>query len=209
MMDYRKYFNKAIRADYPESSEQIIGETEDWFRKISPAISFAKTSKNPMDRRLEFCAYFLALIITLDQRRVRYDDIRKICLEIVTDYVKPKSKLHAALKRLPPKLMNTWIGDKFFRLFHERVSKNENPDGFIVNIITDKKQTNGLGFGFDIIECGICKLYAKYNYQKYVPILCEVDKLTSAMAGLNLIRKSTIALGAKTCDFRFTKKTQF
>ena len=206
MTDYRKYFYKAIRAEYPDSAEQIIEETENWFQKISPDIAFAKTSKNPMDRRLEFCAYFLALIISLDQRRERYDEIRKICLDIVTDYVRPKSKLHAALKRLPPKLMNTRIGDWFLRKFHDRVSKNENPDGFIVNIITDKEKTNGLGFGFDIIECGICKLYAKYNYQKYVPILCEVDKLTSAMAGLTLMRKSTIALGAKTCDFRFTKE---
>jgi hypothetical protein len=69
MEDYRKYFNKAIKAGYPDSAEQISDETEKWFQKISPAIAFAKTSKNPMDRRLEFCAYFLALIISFRPKR--------------------------------------------------------------------------------------------------------------------------------------------
>ncbi len=28
-----------------------------------------ETSKNPMDKRLDFCAYFLALIKTLDEKK--------------------------------------------------------------------------------------------------------------------------------------------
>ncbi|MFI5156145.1 MAG: L-2-amino-thiazoline-4-carboxylic acid hydrolase [Chitinophagales bacterium] len=41
--------------------------------------------------------------------------------------------------------------------------------------------------------------------KKYASILCEVDKVTSGLAGLDLIRTGTIALGAKKCDFRFKK----
>jgi hypothetical protein len=40
--------------------------------------------------------------------------------------------------------------------------------GFIATIITDKKETLGLGYGVDILECGICKLFNKHNYQKYL-----------------------------------------
>ncbi|MDB5014511.1 MAG: hypothetical protein JWQ25_2713, partial [Daejeonella sp.] len=54
---------------------------------------------------------------------------------------------------------------------------------------------------------GICKLFNKHNYQKYSAILCEVDEITSALAGLELIRKGTIARGATKCDFRFKKLT--
>ena len=55
------------------------------------------------------------------------------------------------------------------------------------------------------IECGICKLFQKHNAGKYASILCEVDKVTSNLAGLELIRNSTIAYGAEKCDFRFKK----
>jgi hypothetical protein len=86
-----------------------------------------------------------------------------------------------------------------------KVSKNSNQDGFIANIITDRSETFGLGYGIDIIQCGICTLFQKHNYEKYSSILCEVDELTSALAGLKLIRNGTIALGAKKCEFRFKR----
>jgi hypothetical protein len=54
-----------------------------------------------------------------------------------------------------------------------------------------------------MIECGICKLFEKHNYGKYTSIPCEVDELTSGLAGLKLIRNGTIALGATKCDFSF------
>ena len=87
----------------------------------------------------------------------------------------------------------------------KKVMVNENKNGFIAKVITDNEETYGLGYGVDILECGICKLYSKHNYGKYAPILCEVDKLTSDLAGLELIRSSTIALGASKCDFRYRK----
>ena len=85
------------------------------------------------------------------------------------------------------------------------MSTNKNKDGFIANIITDKEETFGLGYGIDILECGICKLFNKHNFGKYAAILCEVDKLTSGIAGLTLIRSGTIANGAEKCDFRFKR----
>ena len=92
-------------------------------------------------------------------------------------------------------------------MLNKRVSINKNKNGFKANIITDKQETFGFGYGVDIIECGVCKLFNKHNFGKYTPILCEVDKLTSNIAGLTLIRKGTIANGAEKCDFRF-KKTE-
>lgn len=79
-------------------------------------------------------------------------------------------------------------------------------DGFKIKIITDKKETFGLGYGIDILECGICKLYNKHGQHKFTSLLCEVDHITSSLAGLTLKRNGTIALGASKCDFRFEKK---
>ena len=206
MNEYKTYFIRSIKDNYPNEFDNIIGDTENHYNIISADTAFAKTSKNPVDRRLDFCSYFLALIKTLDERDEAFENIRKICLQITTEYVQPKTKIQEFLKRLLPKLTNTWLGQSLIKTFHKRVSVNSNPDGFIANIITNKQETYGLGYGIDIIECGICKLFKKHNYSKYASILCEVDEITSGLAGLQLIRIGTIANGAQKCDFRFKRK---
>jgi len=204
--DYRKYFARSIRENYPGSYDNIIAETDAHYRVISADTAFARTSRNPIDKRLDFSAYFLALIKTLDDRGVSFENIREICLQITTAYVQPKSRIKAYIQRLIPKLTSTRLGQVLIRVFHERVSKNSNADGFVAHIITDKAETFGLGYGVDIMECGICKLFAKHNYSKYASVLCEVDEITSALAGLKLIRTGTIANGATKCDFRFKRR---
>ena len=206
MANYRKYFVAGIKKNFPCQSNTIVTRADLHYKIISADTSFAAKSSNPIDKRLDFSAYFLALIKTLDEQGEKFETTRKICLEIVTEYVKPKNKLQQFLKKLPVKLINTRLATFFFKAFNKRVSKNSNPDGFIANIITDKKETLGLGYGVDILECGICKLFKNHNYQKYSSILCEVDHITSDLAGLKLIRNGTIALGAKKCDFRWERK---
>jgi hypothetical protein len=208
MSRYRKYFIAAVRLHFPDHFENIIKDNETNYLTISKNTQFAKSSSNPIDKRLDFCAYFLALIISLDKLGLPYEQIRQICLEITTDYVRPKNKFQEAVKRLPAKLANTWFSSLLLKWLNKRVSRNSNPDGFLANIITDKNETYGFGYGIDITQCGICKLFNKHNYGKYSSILCEVDELTSALAGLKLIRSGTIALGAKKCDFRFKKANE-
>jgi hypothetical protein len=205
MNNYRKYFVNSIKVNFPDDFEKVIAETDYNYKNISVDINFASTSNNPMDKRLDFCAYFLALIKTLDGKGETFENIRKVCLEIVLEYVRPKNKFQQYLKRLPAKLIDTWLMNLVIGFFNNKIKKNSHPDGFVAKIITDKQETYGLGYGVDILECGICKLFAKHNYNKYSPILCEVDAVTSDLAGLQLIRKGTIANGAKKCDFRFKK----
>ena len=205
MNNYKTYFSQFVRENYPKAFDHILAETDRHYQIISKDTAFAKTSKNPIDRRLDFCAYFLALIMTLDERAETFENIRKICLQITIAYVQPRSKIQQYFKRLLPRMISTWFGQMLINAFHKRVSVNANPDGFIANIITDKKETLGLGYGVDIIECGICKLFQKYDYSRYASILCEVDEITSALAGLQLFRTGTIANGAKKCDFRFSR----
>lgn len=202
---YKKYFIRAIETNFSNRASSLVAQVDNHFAKISKDVNFAATSRNPIDKRLDFSAYFLALIKTLDEQGESFESIRKICLEVVTEYVRPKNKIQQLLKRLPAKLTNTWLARLAIKSFNKRVSKNSNPHGFVAKIITDKQETFGLGYGFDIIECGICKLFEKHSYNKFSSILCEVDELTSGLAGLQLVRTSTIALGAKKCDFRFKK----
>lgn len=208
MPPFKKYFSHTIQKNFPDEFSKIIAATDQHYSIISNDIDFASSSRNPLDKRLDVSSYFLAMIKALDERDEDYETIRKICLEVVTEFVRPKNKFQQFLKRLPAKLANTWLANKFIKILHKRVSQNSHPEGFVANIITDKEETNGLGYGFDIMECGIHKLFNKHNYGKYTPILCEVDFMTSNMAGLQLIRTGTIANGANKCDFRFKKVNQ-
>ena len=207
MTNYRKYFIAGIKKHFSSFSDSIIAKVDGHYKIISVDTAFAVSSANPINKRLDFCAYFLALIKTMNEQGETFERTRSICLEIVTEYVRPKNTLQQLVKRVPAKLANTWLANILIKKLQKKVSRNSNPDGFIANIITDKKETLGLGYGVDILECGICKLFKKHNYQKYSSILCEVDALTSDLAGLKLIRNGMIALGAKKCDFRWEKKT--
>ena len=159
MSSYKKYFIKAIQHNYQGRSDKIIAYTDAHYKTISIDTSFAASSKNPIDKRRDFCSYFLALVNAIDEQGENFETIRKVCLEVVTYYVQPKNKIHELLKRLPAKLANTLFWNIVIKAFNKKVSKRPHPDGFVANIITNKEETFGLGYGIDILECGICKLF--------------------------------------------------
>ena len=205
MKGFKKYFVLKINEAYPGLEESIMTGTEENFKFISKDTAFARRSGNPLDKRLDFCAYFLSLIKTLDAKGESFENIRKVCLDITIAMVTPKSKIKVFLNQIFPKIINTWLGQKIISQLQKKVRSNKNPGGFVADIITDKEQTFGLGYGVDILECGICKLFKQYGSFQYAAILCEVDEITSRFAGLELIRNGTIANGAKKCDFRYRR----
>ena len=204
-MDYKIFFREAIDSHYQRNANSIMTEIGSTFELLREDIHFGKTSKNPIDRRMEIAGYFLAFMIVLDKQGESFERIRTLTLEIAQESVQPRNKLHALLKKLPAKLVNFGLTRIFLRQLDKKLSKRSHPDGFVARIITDKKETYGFGYGFDILECGICKLYEKHNYKRFASILCEVDHITSSLAGLKLVRSGTIANGAKKCDFRFIR----
>jgi hypothetical protein len=202
---FRKFFVKGIEKKFPDDSEAIINEVDEQFKNLSKDTQFASTSGNPMDKRLDFSAYFLALIQVLEKRNLTYDEIKNTCLEITHAYVTPRSAFKKWMKRLPPKLVGLKLTRPILKIFNRKISTKGHPDGFRAEILTDKSKTFNLGYGVDILECGICKLFQKHQAGKYASILCEVDKVTTSLAGLEMIRSSTIALGADKCDFRYRR----
>lgn len=200
---YKKYFTKAIHRRFPIDAADVVAQVDGQFAQIHPHVAFAATSINPMDKRLGFSAYFLALIQTLEGRGLGFDEIKDICLAITYDFVTPKNAVQAWFKKLPVKLLGSKIGKGLMQVFSRKISRLDNAEGFRATVAP--VNNNEYILAMDIRECGICKLFAKYNAVKYATILCEVDKLTSNLAGLEMVRSSTIAYGADKCDFRWKK----
>lgn len=146
------------------------------------------------------------MIQTLERSGQSFEQIRLITLDVARSYVQPANAFQAWLKKLPPKLLGSWIGRLIIRNVRKRVSHLGHPGGFKVEIITDKNETYGLGYGVNILECGICKLFHAHQANIYAKLLCEVDHITTQLAGLEMIRSGTLATGAPICDFRYRKK---
>lgn len=199
------YFRDELRRRFPVAAAQLCEEIDARYRAIAPDIAFARTSPNPMDRRLDFCSYFLATIQVLERHGESAETIRETCLAVTRAYVQPRNVWQRWLKRLPAKLMGTPIAALMARVMQAKTGRKGHDHGFLVQIVTSPSQTNGLGYGFDILECGIVKLFQKHGAAQYVTVLCEVDELTSALAGLELVRGGTLARGAPCCDFRFRR----
>lgn len=206
MQKFRKYFHGAIQKEYPQQATQLIADIETSFKRIQPDVRFAKTSKNPVDRRMEIAAFFLATIEVLDKSGEPMERIRAVLLGIANEYVRPKNAVHRMLKKLPVQLIDSWFGRFLIHQMKNKVSQRAHPDGFSVRVLTDKTETLSFGYGIDILECGICKLYTKHGLQKYTHLLCEIDHITTSLAGLTMHRSGTIALGASKCDFRYERK---
>ena len=206
MTNFKKYFAASLKAHYTSNADSLMSQLDKEFELILPDVKFAAKSSNPIDRRLTFCAYFLALIKVLDKTGESFEKTREISLEIVKEYVRPKNRFQAFMKKLPPRLIKFRFSNALLKLLANKVNKKGHPDGFLASMTFDKNETYGLGYGVDILECGICKLFNKHGYNKYAPILCEVDEVTSNLAGLKLIRSGTIANGATKCDFRYMRR---
>jgi hypothetical protein len=204
-LGFEKNFVRAIRKHFPNDAFAMVKELDKRFKVLSIDTKFAAQSSNPIDKRLDFAACFLALIQLLESKNQSYEEIKRICLEVTFNYVHPKNMFERWLKRLPAKFVGRKIVRPLIKLLHEKINTKGHPEGFRAAIITEKAQTYGLGYGVDILECGICKLFQKHSARRYASILCEVDKITSRLAGLELKRTGTIADGAEKCDFRFKK----
>ena len=147
MKEYKKYFQKEIERFYPDNSKHISREIDLAFLSISQDISFAKNSRNPIDKRLEIAGYFLATVKVLDKEGESYDRIRELLIEIAKEYVRTKNRSQSFLKRLPAKLVNTQFATLLLRQFDKRTSTRAHPEGFVARIITEKKETLGFGYG--------------------------------------------------------------
>src|SRR5688572_16026221 len=110
MKDYKPYFQRALKHYFPYDAAELTTQVDEVFATIEADVAFAKHSPNPVDRRIEFAGYFLAFIRVLDRRGLPFERIRLICTTIAKEYVQPGNAFHAFLKKLPPKIIDTWFG---------------------------------------------------------------------------------------------------
>ncbi|GAB3165810.1 hypothetical protein GCM10027291_09880 [Telluribacter humicola] len=81
MNNYRKYFIKSIKDYYLNEFDRVIADTDNHYATISIDTKFASTSGNPIDKRLDFSAYFLAFIKPWTKRVKRLTQSERFVLK--------------------------------------------------------------------------------------------------------------------------------
>ena len=81
---------------------------------------------------------------------------------------------------------------------HKHIYKND----WVVNVIPGDGVHE---FGFDYLECGVCKLCRDEKCPELAKYLCKLDFMLVELIGIHLDRTQTLAEGADKCDFRFRK----
>lgn len=201
----RSEISKTLRLRYGGRAAGMIELIEAEFESMRHDIEFIRHSRNPMDRRVAVAALLLALMKVLRNHNFGFDAIRDVSLEVANNLVTPKNRFHLFLKRMQTAaVVRPFVQRLLERKIRAARSFTE-PRGFSVGYVPGND--SGLLFGIDIHQCGICILFAHHGCSDFSKILCEVDYITSAIAGLSLHRSSTIANGGSHCDFRFYRRT--
>ena len=87
---------------------------------------------------------------------------------------------------------------KWSRETHEKKYEND----WVVDVL---EKTPDYEFGFDYLECGVCKLGRDEGCPELAKYLCRLDYMTTDMMGVRLKRTMTLAEGKPRCDFRFSR----
>ena len=87
---------------------------------------------------------------------------------------------------------------KWSRETHEKKYKND----WVVDVL---EKTPDYEFGFDYLECGVCKLGRDEGCPELAKYLCRLDYMTTEIMGVHLERTTTLAEGGPKCDFRFSR----
>ena len=186
-----QYFNES-------KVSQILDESKLKFEDLLPQLPYIGGKKNISTFNIIEGAWMLAIIFPLESEELSVREIGKMMYEILKIYFESKS---AITKWLNGKLMFTKFMIEKRKKKCEEAPFKQHTEGWVEEFV--EGDGKNFDFGIDITECGLCKLFKKYNAEKYVYFLCLGDYPMYKAWGIGFTRTQTIANGASKCDFRF------
>lgn len=82
----------------------------------------------------------------------------------------------------------------------------ENPGDFVYRFVDGEANDaeEPYTFGIDYTECGFCSVCRAAGDEDLLPNICAMDQESYEIRGIKLERTTTLASGARRCNFRFS-----
>lgn len=184
--------------------DKILKQMKEEFENLIPKIPYIGGAKNYFTSILIQDISNLAIFRILENEGFTYREIGEFYYDWVDRHHRLSKESMEKIGKDPAQYPFEKENKNYLKNFAEFSQKREFP----YNLVMDFVEGDGISFdyGFNISECGTYKLFKELGAEKYVPLQCMRVIREAKIFGYGLFRTQTLATGASTCDYRYSKK---
>ena len=179
----------------------LLKETRQEMDNLIPQLPDTGGWRNPHTLFIIASAFFLAFYRALKVRGRSTDEVGALIDEAVR---KMYNSRRYALIRLFRPIQRKLFGNQAGRQLASASQKRRYSNDFVCVFVDGDGKS--FDYGFDYLECGICKFFHAQKVDEFAQYMCRLDFPFAEAMGFKLIRSSTIAEGGIKCDFRYREQ---
>lgn len=172
--------------------EEVMPEIKAEYESIYDQLPYIGGDENFLTTDLVGAAESLAFYLVLKRHGKPLKEIGEMA------YKAEEKAFEDHPEAVPP--MNNPESIPYMKYAAEMSLKKRFPGDWVYDFLEGNEEFD---LGMDFTQCGIQKLYHKYNADEFTPYLCAMDIIMSECGNLGLRRTQTIAEGSDKCDFRY------
>lgn len=180
--------------------DAIIAEVRAEYEGLIGRLPWIGGSANPRSFNLYGSALWLALWRVLEPRGLTLDEAQELFCDIFRAYW---SRYPRLLRRLYGRARMGPANQRRVRRLAMASQRRANPDDYVYEFVPG--EPGRFDFGLDFVECAIIKFLRTEDAEELAPVLCALDWPHTELAGIELMRTTTLAQGGQRCDFRFRR----
>jgi len=191
--EFNTILKKLISLRYGESfADKVTYEIKNEYETIYEEIPYIGGENNPLTSDLVSATMDLAFYLVLKKYGKKLEDIGEIAYKTSEEIfsIHPEAADLATNQKYIP----------FIKISAQLSGKREYPQDWVYSFLDGN---DDFDYGLDFTECGICKLFHKYDADEFIPYLCAMDIIMSDTAKAGLHRTQTLAEEGNKCDFRY------
>ncbi len=189
---FNEEIGKLIEAKYgAEFAGTVKEEIRKEFEMIYAELPYIGGDYNNLTFNLISAAGDLAVYLVLKMHEKPLKEIGEMCYKVC-------EKMYKMNPELAPKTRPEFI--PYIKRAAKESEEKKYPDDWVYSFVESNDEFD---YGLDFTECGIIKLFNKFDADEFVPYLCIMDKIMSEASDAGLQRTETLAEGGNKCDFRY------
>jgi hypothetical protein len=198
---WARHIDKLMAPRYgAEFTSAVLEEARQAFEALIPEMPYIGGEANFLTRNLPGPTITLALYQALQPRGIAVQEVGEIAYRAFESRLQSTSRLQLHLWGW---LAFTGFSRRAMRAQAQTSQECRYPGDFVYTFV----EGDGIEFdyGLDFTECAVLKLFRAQGAAELAPYLCLADFPYSRATGTGLVRTTTLAEGAKKCDFRYKR----